>query len=269
MPAQNDPEPNLDDDPGAFGAAPRDVMHTDFKSRLYERYLAEQTGFTQETVQDAIRMRLPYLRRVIASCIPSNKSANILDLGCGYGSMLWALRSVGYTSLVGVDVSPQQIDAARRLGFEHVYCQDIVSFLSSAPDEKLSVIIAFDVLEHFTRPELFALMGELRRVLEPGGRLIVHVPNGAALSGGAVLYGDLSHELAFTERSLKQLASASSFKVIKVMEDAPVAHGAKSLVRSAIWFAGTLPFRLLALAEWPGAFSTPLSRNLLAVLERV
>jgi 2-polyprenyl-3-methyl-5-hydroxy-6-metoxy-1,4-benzoquinol methylase len=240
-----------------------------FKARLYQHYLSQHVRFTAESVQSALSKRGPYLEKLIASYLPEDRSAKLLDVGCGYGGILYFLRKAGYTSIAGVDVSPEQVELAHHLGFADVRCQDIYDFLQQTPEHTYKAIIAFDILEHFTRSELLDLMDELQRVMLPGGRLIVHAPNGEALFSGTVRYGDLTHEWAFTRSSLHQLAGASGFRVVAVDEDAPIVHGLRSLVRYFIWRIGTFFVRLLAVADTGEGFRTkPLSQNLLAVLER-
>lgn len=247
-----------------------EVRQLDFKARLYERYLSGHANRGADTIQHSIGQRTAYLRHVVCPWLPASKSANILDLGCGYGAIMVTAQEAGYTNLTGVDVSPEQVDMARQLGLADVHCEDLNSFLSRIPDGTFQSVIAFDILEHFTRPELLSLTDELHRVLGKGGRLIVHVPNAEAIFSGTVRYGDLTHEMAFTKSSLNQLASACHFKLIAVQEDVPVVHGLKSLIRNLIWRVGTLGFRLLTLAETGSGFSDkPLSQNLLAVMEAI
>ena len=241
-----------------------------FKARLYQYYLTQHVRLSTESVQSALVHRGPYLRWVIATCLPQDKSAKILDLGCGYGGMLHFLREAGYTNLAGVDVSSEQVELARHLGVENVHCQDVRTFLQATSDQTYKVIIAFDILEHFAKPELMELMDELRRVIAPGGWLVVHAPNGEGLFAGTILHGDLTHELAFTRSNLNQLGGAAGFRVIAVKEDVPVVHGLRSLVRNLLWRTGSFFLRVLAVAETGEGFrDKPMSRNLLAVLERV
>jgi len=251
-------------------ASAQDSKQVDFKARLYERYLTGHAHRSTETIQESIGHRITFLRQVVCSRLPLLKTSHILDLGCGHGAILFAAQQAGYTNLTGVDVSPEQIDAARQLGLADVHCEDANTYLSKMPDGAFDAVIAFDILEHFTRPELFSLTDELHRVLTKGGRLILHVPNAEAIFSGTIRYGDLTHELAFTTESLNQLASACRFKLVEVAEDLPAVHGLKSLLRNIIWRVGTLGFRLLAVAENGVGFQTkPLSQNMLAVLEAV
>jgi SAM-dependent methyltransferase len=242
----------------------------DFKARLYERYLTEHVQSSAGTIQVALAGRGPYLRRMIATCLPPDKSSRILDLGCGYGAILHFLREANYLNTAGVDVSREQIDAARQLGCEDVHCQDLRGFLDKVPEGTYDAVIAFDILEHFTKPELLEVLDELHRVLVRGGRLILHVPNGEGIFSGTILNGDLTHELAFTRSSLHQLAGATRFRLVAVKEDVPIVHGLRSLVRSLIWRSGSFFFRLMSVAETGSGFrDKPLSENLLAILESV
>lgn len=242
----------------------------EFKSILYQRYSTEQVQLSIDTVQDVLKQRRTYQMWMIATCLPSDKSTRILDLGCGYGGILYFLREAGYTQVTGVDVSPEQIDFARKLGLENVHCQDVRQFLGDVPDGAFDAVIAFDILEHFTKPELFNLLSELHRILALNGKLIVHVPNGEGLFFGKTFYSDLTHEQVFTRASLSQWAHAIGFRLLTVKEDTPLVHGLTSLVRNLIWRTGSSLLRLLCAAESGGGHSDmPLTANLLAILERL
>ena len=54
----------------------------------------------------------PYLAKVL----PQDKSAKILDIGCGMGQMLHALRVLGYENVYGVDISDEAVEHCRALG---------------------------------------------------------------------------------------------------------------------------------------------------------
>jgi SAM-dependent methyltransferase len=99
------------------------------------------------------------------------KDARILDIGCGQGTFLDAVRGLGFTNLVGVTLSPEDVEACQAKG--HYVRQEEMADLS-APDESVDFVWARHALEHSPFP-LFALY-ELNRVLKPGGRLYVEVP---------------------------------------------------------------------------------------------
>jgi SAM-dependent methyltransferase len=239
-----------------------------YRARLYNAYATQQVQVTPERLPAALNSGVPYFRRLL-KWLPSNKDARILDLGCGYGSLLHFLRSRGYSNLGGVDVSPEQVALAHQAGLSFVRCGDIRDALLGAPEHSVQCVIAFDVFEHLTRDELLEMGDLIYRVLAPGGRLIVHVPNAAGLFSGVIRYGDLTHESAFTPRSLTQLGNACGLRMVAVREDTPVAHGVVSGARYALWKVATFPLRILFLSESPIGFDKiVLSQNMLAVFEK-
>lgn len=240
-----------------------------WKARLYEQYTSGHVVPEGEQPRAQLAARMPYLKRLVQKHFPADRSVRILDLGCGYGALLAALRDAGYKNISGVDVSAEQIAAACPLGEFDITCADLLAYLRTQPDENFDLIAALDVLEHFTREELLTVVDEVARVLHRGGRFIVHVPNGEAIAPGVVRYGDLTHELAFTPASLRQLANACGLKAVEFIEDRPVAHGMVSSMRAFLWWLMTINFRILRMAETGCNYREPiLSQNLLAVLVR-
>lgn len=240
-----------------------------YRTRIYTHYVQARTQALAPETLAGLAPRAPYLRRLVRAQFPADKHAAVLDLGCGHGALLYFAHEAGYTNLRGVDGSPQQVAAARRLGIAGVAEGDLRDALAAQADASLDVVVAFDVIEHFTRDELLPFVDQVQRVLKPGGRWIIHVPNGESPFGGRMRYWDLTHELAFTRTSLGQLLLSSGFADVRCFEDAPVVHGAKSALRWLLWkgFRGML--RLYIAAETGDAGGAHIfSQNLLAVARK-
>ncbi len=239
-----------------------------YRERIYGHYV-EASGMGVAPISIAgLGPRIPYLERLVTRHFPARQDAAILDLGCGHGALIHVARSLGYTNIGGVDGSPSQVDAAKRLGIEGVRYGSMFEVVRALPDASLEAAVSFDVIEHLDRDELITFTDEVLRALKPGGRWIVHVPNGASPFGGAVLYGDLTHELAFTPESITQLALSSGFAAVEFAEDEPVVHGAKSYARLLAWKLIRAVLRFYLRAE-TGSVSQPvLTQNFLAVLTK-
>jgi len=207
----------------------------DYRQRIYDAYvLARDAPLAPETLA-GLKPRIPYLKQLVRKHFPRDKDARILELGCGHGALLHVLAQAGFVHTNGVDTSPEQVAAAQRLGINGVEQGDLMTKLRATGDASLDVVVAFDVIEHFTRDELIPLVDEVRRVLKPGGRWIIHVPNAESPFGARIRYGDFTHELAFTRVSLGQLLMASGFQSVRCFEDRPIVHGLKSLIRRGLW----------------------------------
>jgi SAM-dependent methyltransferase len=236
------------------------------RSRLYAHYTRHDVPPASIAGFDP---RAPYLRRLVAQHFPAERSARIVDLGCGHGALLHFAREAGFVDLSGIDGSAVQVAAAHSLGIEGVRQGDVLPALGAMSAASVDVAIAFDVVEHLTRDEALDLIDNVLRVLRPGGRFIVHVPNGESPFHGRVLFGDATHENAFTQRSLSQLLLASGFARVECFEDRPTVHGLKSAVRAALWRVIRTALRCyVAVESGDPAAGAIFTQNLLAVAYR-
>jgi 2-polyprenyl-3-methyl-5-hydroxy-6-metoxy-1,4-benzoquinol methylase len=237
-----------------------------YRSRIYNNYVKAREQLLAPQTLQGLAPRAPYLRRLVLQHFPADRDAAILDLGCGHGALIHFARELGYRGLRGVDDSPEQVAAAQRLGIEGIEQCELRSALTAQADASLDTVVAFDVIEHFTRDELLPFVDAVARVLKPGGSWIIHVPNGESPLIGAIRYGDITHELAFTRTSLSQLLLSSGFGGVQYFEDTPVVHGAKSAVRWALWKTIRGVLRLYVAAETgDGSGRQIFSQNLLAI----
>jgi len=241
----------------------------DYRQRIYAAYVQARDKPLAPVTLEGLKPRLPYLKQLVRKHFPRDKNARILELGCGHGALLHVLAQFGYENALGVDNSDEQVAAAQALGIRGVERGDVMEKLHSTGNSLLDVVVAFDVIEHFTKPELIPFVDEVHRVLKPGGRWIIHTCNGESPFGMGSRYGDVTHELAFTRISLAQLLMSSGFKYVQCFEDRPVVHGMKSAVRAALW-ACLRAGLLFYVAVETGALDRQavFSQNLLAVAIR-
>jgi SAM-dependent methyltransferase len=242
-------------------------MVAEYRTRIYNAYVnARQQALAPDSLA-GLKPRLPMLQKLVREHFPPDVSAVILELGCGHGALIHVARQMGYRNLQGVDGSPEQVAAARRLGIDGVAQDDVMETLSRHPDGSLDCVVAFDLIEHFTKNELIGLVDEVCRVLKSGGRWIIHTPNAESPFGNRMLFWDFTHELAFTRTSLAQLLLSSGFSQVTCYEDQPVPHGLKSAVRWALWKVFRNLLRLYVAAETGDSCRDAVfSQNLLAVV---
>jgi 2-polyprenyl-3-methyl-5-hydroxy-6-metoxy-1,4-benzoquinol methylase len=207
----------------------------DYRQRIYQQYLEAGASAPAAEKIAEFQRRAPYLERLIRDHFPENRETAILDLGCGAGAMEYFARRQGYKNIVGIDRSPQQVAAARSLGLTGVQEGDLLQALETLKAASQGLVIAFDVLEHFRKDEALGFMDQVNRVLTPGGKVIIHTPNGASPFGGRAGHGDFTHETIFTRGSLEQLLTVCGFSRSACYEDQPVVHGLVSGLRWLLW----------------------------------
>jgi len=140
------------------------------------------------------------------------KGARVLDVGCGRGVILGALADRGY-EVHGVEVSEE---AAR--GADSRAVVRIAQTVDEAdyPECHFDQVIIWHVFEHLADPR--GTLQAVFRILKPGGRLIVAVPNfsslQARLTGDAWFHLDLPrHLFQFPLAGLKTLLRRAGFEV--------------------------------------------------------
>jgi len=136
-------------------------------------------------------------------------SARILDAGCGSGRNMVLLARRG--AVTGIELAAQSLEVARARGLGPVLpgsLDDPLPFDAGTFD----LAVALDVLEHVADDE--AALRELARVLVPGGRLLVTVPQHGWLWGEHDVLAH--HHRRYTRGLLLARAAAAGFAAERV-----------------------------------------------------
>lgn len=235
-----------------------------WKSGIYKKYTSM---FKARVDNNAYEQFVPYADYIIHRFLPENKNALIVDLGCGIGGFTRAITNAGYLNVQGVDISEESVQTAHSHGIQNVMLGDIFSYLESISDATIDAILCIDVLEHFTREESVKLLMEIRRVLKPEGRVIIHVPNAEGIFGSKIRYADFTHEMAYTQKSITQILLYCGLEKVSCYEDKPIIHGIISAIRRLLWIMLTIPYRILHAVE-TGSMNVKLSQNILVLASK-
>ncbi|MFC1419289.1 class I SAM-dependent DNA methyltransferase [Streptacidiphilus cavernicola] len=136
-----------------------------------------------EQVRDLLD-RMPYERAALAlfaELVRDGGGGPVADLGCGPGRVTAHLRGLG-TDAFGIDLSPGMVEVARRdhpgLRFEVGSMTDL-----DLADASMGGLVAWYSLIHVPDQEIGAVLAQFRRVLRPGGLLLLgfHVGDDARL----------------------------------------------------------------------------------------
>ncbi|MFD3914916.1 class I SAM-dependent DNA methyltransferase [Streptomyces sp. NPDC058603] len=116
----------------------------------------------------------PYLRSALAlfaGMVHTVGGGPVADVGCGPGHVTAHLRDLGVDAF-GIDLSPVMIDVARRdhpgLRFEVGSMTDL-----GLADASVTALLAFWSLIHVPDEAIPAVLGHFRRVVRPGGPLLL------------------------------------------------------------------------------------------------
>jgi SAM-dependent methyltransferase len=132
----------------------------------------------------------------------------ILDVGCGTGTMLSYLGSYGKAE--GVDIDAEAVGYCRERGLVDVSLGEAAKL--PFPDGTFYLVTALDVIEHLDDDA--AALREIRRVLRPGGHVLVTVP------AHRFMWGDQDevnmHKRRYVAREIRDRLTATGFEVLRV-----------------------------------------------------
>jgi SAM-dependent methyltransferase len=177
---------------------------------------------------------------------PSRVTGKLLDVGCGIGLFVYAAQRAGWGAM-GVDPSRPLIDFAERVIDADVMCTEIQG--AGLSDNYFDVVRLWDVVEHLLDPPV--VLSEIRRVLRPGGRLVLSTPNWESIAR-VKLETDwemfvTDHYYFFEQESIRRLLEEvgfievvtgvgelcdSEFEAIQGVYGEDAAVGARDLARS-------------------------------------
>jgi SAM-dependent methyltransferase len=156
---------------------------------------------------------------------------NLLDIGTATGEFLSVMRDRGW-DVAGIEPSVDAPNPHRLPITRARFPED-----SPYPDAHFDVITAWSVFEHLHDPN--RAFRQCRRILKPGGRLYIQVPNLEGLFGQTVYFQDVPRHLyVFSEVSLAGYARKAGLHLSRVTHTPGYTGGnGRDLIRFALFRA--------------------------------
>lgn len=217
------------------------------------------------------------LARRLSRVIGDNQSANILEIGCGGGSLLRALQRAGFKNLSGSDF---RAGLQQERGIRFVR-RDIEAQFPY--EERFDVIIMINVIEHLLDP--IEALKKCRDHLSPDGKIMVMTPNADSLA--LSLFGRYwagfhapRHIFLFNQKSLKEIGKKIgldqglchssvdpgqwSISIQNILQD--TALGKTKLQNGLAWYTNVLSLLLMPAAILQNL--TPNCANIFCVFQK-
>lgn len=175
------------------------ALDSDEKSRALYRDWAQTYD---ETMLQGLHYQSPQtVARLLAAHLPDRQAA-VLDIGCGTGLLGQGLAELGFTTIDGLDVSPEMMQVAQRRGVYRQFLQADLHLPLDLPDARYG---GASCCGTFTHGHVDArCLDELFRVLQPGApfaftvKLEVFETLGFKDRLAALVQGGTIRQLSFT-----------------------------------------------------------------------
>ena len=160
--------------------------------------------------------------------IAGDEPRSILDVGCAQGTLALLLAERGH-HVTAVDIRPQFLEYAKS---RHTH-GDIRFLAANVLEDDLpgghDLVFANQIIEHLVYPA--DLLGRLKKLLKPGGRLVATTPNGHYVKNSLPSYRDLGdpkewehmqfsadgdgHFFAYRAKELEEIFQSTGFAEIR------------------------------------------------------
>jgi 2-polyprenyl-3-methyl-5-hydroxy-6-metoxy-1,4-benzoquinol methylase len=187
-----------------------------------QRYWAWRSTRAYHEATYYCRVTGPWVLEWAAKHIPM-AGQTVLDYGCGPGYLIESLAQHRVSKVFGLDYSPDSIRKYQQHYSSHPLYGG-AQMISGKPwpvaDGSIDIVIAMEVLEHLNDAQIEETLAEFRRILRPGGYLLVTTPNEEDLESmkyacpccGSV-FNIWQHLKSFSAASLSQILQDCAFRV--------------------------------------------------------
>jgi 2-polyprenyl-3-methyl-5-hydroxy-6-metoxy-1,4-benzoquinol methylase len=185
--------------------------------RHYERDYAVQDFESQWVDSVSFDIQSDDVRRL--KRLMETRGFSVLDVGCGPGLFLEALRRHGTVNLVGIEPGRDAAEfAARKLPDATILTCTYDEAGTPLGGQTFDLVVGFDLIEHLYDPREFLRWARER--LQPDGLLYLKTPNwdavhryGPAWEG---LWRDFEHVYYFSRATLGRLLEEEGFSVVQI-----------------------------------------------------
>ena len=163
----------------------------------------------------SLRQMVPIKFDYFSKQIGNLKGLNILDVGCGAGDWLVLFSAMGFDAQ-GIDLNPRVVEVAAGRGL-NVECRRFEELV--ADGKTFDIVVLSQVLEHLLEPK--KVLKKIQKVLQPGGKLLISVPNFDSkwrmfFKKHWINWYMPFHVFHFAKKSLLKILVDSGFKVDRV-----------------------------------------------------
>jgi 2-polyprenyl-3-methyl-5-hydroxy-6-metoxy-1,4-benzoquinol methylase len=198
-----------------------DIEWTEEKSRrlwdYYARTSTPEDYFSNHSGDHILRALQPWV---------DFSRGHVLDFGCGPGFLMKKMLASSQGKIYGLDFSENSVQeaSARCQGDPHFGGARFTKALPSPfESESMDTVASIEVIEHLLDDALEGMMVEIRRLLKPGGKIVITTPNEEVLENSKIFcpncdvkFHKWQHIRTWSAASLTQLLKTHGFEPITV-----------------------------------------------------
>ena len=218
--------------------------------------------------EDRFRGSEREIRARVEDYLPILETAqDVVDVGCGRGELLQALKDRGVRAR-GVDSNGAMVDLCRARALDVAH-DDALSFLHQQAEASVGGLVAVQVVEHFEPAYLLRFLETAFHKMRPGSPLVLETINaGCWMAFFETYIRDLTHQRPLHPDTLRFLVESSGFTSVDVQFRQPVGESDRlPRVKISGEAGATLPRNLAQIADAVNAHADRLNARLFSSMD--
>ena len=181
-----------------------------------EDFLRERHGLVSaEQVAPKVKGSDLKMKSEVAGFMAGNlkPDARVLDVGCGFGTLLHILKSKYHAQVQGIELARVDVEAAKAFYGLELFAGSLKEFFLKYPDQKFDCIVLHHTFEHMSEPRVE--LKTMRGMLAPRGILYIGVPNVMNLKKRPEIFFQMGHPYSYSPCTLQKILSLEGFEIVK------------------------------------------------------
>jgi SAM-dependent methyltransferase len=188
-----------------------------FEANLYSRQ-SRVLSQNPRVLEDHYRIMARWYGMFLGRHLPEDRQARILDVPCGHGRLMYALRQTGYTNVTGYDLDEGRVRIARQWGL-NAHVSD--AFVALAENKDVRLLASLDFIEHLEKARVGDFLRQCHETLCGEGTLIIRTPFADSFFGHEDLGMDFTHKWAACSGIVRELILDAGFRHCIIRDEAP------------------------------------------------
>lgn len=180
----------------------------DYSKELFENYRKTRTAFLDRDVQEKLDYYNSYYNAYYKDLFDKfDSSINFLEIGCNSGYALKVISNKKSDwNFTGIDLSSEDLNTAKSLLNTNIKLFNI-DFFDFAPEHinQYDFIYTKAVMEHIDKKNTMLFLNSVKNCLKVRGGALIEVSNMDWIYANHERYMDFTHEVGFTQESLRQV----------------------------------------------------------------
>ncbi len=179
-------------------------------------FLRERHGLTEAiSLEPKVKGSDLRMKSKVADFIATSlkKGVRVLDVGCGFGTLLNIFRERYGAEVVGIELADVDVLAAKKFYGIDLFHGSLEEYAEKFPEARFDCIVLHHTFEHLPAPR--KILQILKKLFAPSGILYIGVPNVVNLKKRPEIFFQMGHAYSYSPSTLQKILRQESFEIIK------------------------------------------------------